>query len=100
MDRTARVADPTPRLMLPYHTRPARHRSVRRTLSAVLAALLTILALGMQPSSTAQAAGNTFTVSKTADTSDGTCDADCSLREAIVAANAVAAGPNTINVPP
>ncbi len=31
-----------------------------------------------------------FTVTKTVDTNDGTCDADCSLREAIVAANATA----------
>jgi CSLREA domain-containing protein len=37
-------------------------------------------------------------VSKTADTSDGACDADCSLREAIVAANA-APGADTITVP-
>ena len=29
----------------------------------------------------------TFSVTKTADTDDGTCDADCSLREAIAAAN-------------
>ena len=29
-----------------------------------------------------------FAVTKTADTADGACDADCSLREAIVAANA------------
>ncbi len=29
----------------------------------------------------------TFTVTKTADTADGTCDADCSLREAVIAAN-------------
>jgi CSLREA domain-containing protein len=29
-----------------------------------------------------------FSVSKTADTNDGVCDSDCSLREAIVAANA------------
>lgn len=29
----------------------------------------------------------TFTVTKTADSNDGTCDADCSLREAITAAN-------------
>src|ERR1051325_507493 len=40
----------------------------------------------------------TFTVTKTADTNDGVCNADCSLREAAAAANAVA-GPNTINVP-
>ena len=32
----------------------------------------------------------TFTVTKTADTNDGTCDADCSLREAVAAANAAA----------
>lgn len=30
----------------------------------------------------------TYTVSKTADTNDGACDADCSLREAITASNA------------
>ncbi len=34
------------------------------------------------------AAGATFTVTKTADTNDGVCDADCSLREAVAAANA------------
>jgi CSLREA domain-containing protein len=33
-------------------------------------------------------AATTYTVTKTADTNDGVCDADCSLREAIVAANA------------
>lgn len=38
----------------------------------------------------------TFPVTKTADTNDGTCDADCSLREAIVAANA-AVGLDTIS---
>lgn len=32
----------------------------------------------------------TFTVTKTADSNDGTCDADCSLREAVVAANTAA----------
>ncbi|MBT8092843.1 MAG: CSLREA domain-containing protein, partial [Gammaproteobacteria bacterium] len=42
----------------------------------------------------------TFTVTKTADTNDGTCDADCSLHEAIVAANG-SVGPHTIafNIP-
>ena len=34
------------------------------------------------------AANSIFTVTKTADTNDGACDADCSLREAITAANA------------
>jgi len=33
------------------------------------------------------ATGATFTVTKIADTNDGNCDADCSLREAIAAAN-------------
>jgi CSLREA domain-containing protein len=37
-------------------------------------------------------------VTKTADTSDGTCDADCSLREAITAANANA-GVDTVSIP-
>lgn len=32
----------------------------------------------------------TYTVTKTADTADGACDADCSLREAVMAANASA----------
>ncbi len=32
----------------------------------------------------------TYTVTKTTDSNDGTCDADCSLREAITAANATA----------
>lgn len=44
------------------------------------------------------ARGATFVVTKTADTNDGTCDSDCSLREAIIASNA-AAGTNTITLP-
>lgn len=40
----------------------------------------------------------TFTVTKTADTADGACDADCSLREAITAANALA-GSDVIILP-
>ena len=38
----------------------------------------------------------TFVVTKTADTSDGSCNADCSLREAILAANA---GGSTVQIP-
>lgn len=37
-----------------------------------------------------QVGPNVFTVTKTADTNDGACNADCSLREAILAANAAA----------
>ena len=44
------------------------------------------------------ALGATFGVTKTADTNDGACNADCSLREAIVAANLLA-GDDTITVP-
>ena len=40
----------------------------------------------------------TFVVSKTTDTNDGSCDSDCSLREAIVAANGNA-GADTITLP-
>lgn len=39
-----------------------------------------------------------FTVTKTADTNDGACDSDCSLREAINAANATS-GPDSILLP-
>ncbi|MBZ0252333.1 MAG: FG-GAP-like repeat-containing protein, partial [Candidatus Methylomirabilis sp.] len=41
----------------------------------------------------------TFLVTKTSDTDDGACDADCSLREAIEAANA-RAGADRVAVPP
>ncbi len=40
----------------------------------------------------------TFNVTKTADTADGTCDSDCSLREAITAANNLP-GADVINLP-
>ena len=47
---------------------------------------------------TGQSQAAAFTVTKTADTADGTCDSDCSLREAIIAANA-AVGADTMTVP-
>ena len=49
------------------------------------------------------APGQTFTVNSTADPGDGTCDGtECTLREAIVAANAVPGTPDTIEfaIPP
>jgi CSLREA domain-containing protein len=50
-----------------------------------LTRLFAIIVLGLIFSGTAAAAN--FTVTKIADTNDGVCDADCSLREAIAAAN-------------
>jgi len=44
------------------------------------------------------AGAGTFTVTKTTDTADGACDADCSLREAVVAANA-ASGDDEVVLP-
>ena len=61
----------------------------------LIAALAIALAPFVFP---APASAASFTVTKTADTNDGVCDADCSLREAISAANA-AAGADTITVP-
>src|SRR6187402_2195891 len=43
-----------------------------------------------------------FTVTKTADTLDGACDHDCSLREAVTAANTAEAGSgeDVVVIPP
>lgn len=72
------------------NVRPAAQGSLvnRITTTVINLALLLLLGTG------AQAA--TFTVTKTADTNDGNCDADCSLREAVSAANCDGA-PSTIN---
>lgn len=62
----------------------------------LLATLLVALALAVGPARVALA--STYTVTKTADTADGACNADCSLREAIIAANAHS-GSDAITVP-
>lgn len=62
---------------------------------AIFLALITASPLTHPASRVAAAPNATFTVTKTADTNDGTCNADCSLREAIGAANA-AGGADTI----
>ena len=67
--------------------------ALRRYGASVVAAVLASLGLVAAPAHSA-----TFSVSKTNDTNDGTCNADCSLREAIVAANA-AGGADTIEIP-
>lgn len=59
--------------------------------------LLIFIGCWLVLASTVQAQGSIFTVTKTADTNDGTCDADCSLREAITAANADPG--STVNIP-
>lgn len=73
-------------------SRPRSPRAGIALLSAVAVVALQLAVL------TNNAVAATFTVTKTADTADGTCDSDCSLREAVIAANA-AAGPDTISVP-
>jgi CSLREA domain-containing protein len=50
-------------------------------MGALRASLLVVLAIGVAT----PAGAATHTVTKTADTADGSCDADCSLREAILA---------------
>jgi CSLREA domain-containing protein len=69
-------------------------RSSARLLFALAVLLTATFLMGVAPASAA-----TFTVTKTADTADGSCNADCSLREAVIAANA-AAGPDEIVLPP
>lgn len=63
-------------------------------------ALGIVLALLLQGTALAQETPGAFdfAVNKTADTADGLCDADCSLREAIIAANAKP-GNNVILLP-
>lgn len=58
----------------------------RSSFFPVFVTFLLLVSLAILPLPIAHAAG--FIVSKTADTSDGVCDADCSLREAMIAANA------------
>lgn len=66
---------------------------------AVRLTLLALLALAAPPARAA-----VFTVTKTADTLDGACNSDCSLREAVIAANAregadtVTLGPGVYNL--
>jgi CSLREA domain-containing protein len=63
-----------------------RHDGARpRTLCPLAGLLSLLLCIAAQPAFAAS-----FVVTKTADTNDGTCNADCSLREAITAANAAA----------
>jgi CSLREA domain-containing protein len=69
-----------------------------RTEKRTLESCRPFLALGILLLVAGSARATTFPVTKTADTADGACDADCSLREAIIAANANA-GPDVITLP-
>ncbi|MFZ5855964.1 MAG: beta strand repeat-containing protein [Chloroflexota bacterium] len=73
-------------------------RKILRSLTPplVLIALTMSLIGGAVTVTPARAAS--FTVTKTADTNDGACNGDCSLREAIAAANA-SPGADTITLP-
>jgi CSLREA domain-containing protein len=71
------------------------HQQSRRVYLLAGAALIAALSLAAPaPAAHATIVG----VTKTADTNDGVCDADCSLREAVIAANATP-GPAVINLP-
>jgi CSLREA domain-containing protein len=59
---------------------------------------LALVLLAWPALSAAPAHAATFTVTKTTDTNDGNCNADCSLREAVIRANA-AAGADLIEIP-
>jgi CSLREA domain-containing protein len=67
--------------------------ALQKSLYVFMCLSLMIILVGVQPAYAAS-----FTVTKTADTNDGTCDADCSLREAVTAANNNG-GTHTITVP-
>lgn len=63
---------------------------------SIIVVLVTGLTWGLGSTPVVQSA--TLTVTTTADTNDGTCDTDCSLREAIIVANATD-GVDTIILP-
>jgi len=73
--------------------------SLRGYAQAFVVLLLAVTAaLGATLATASPAEAANFTVTKTADTSDGGCDADCSLREAVIAANTTP-GVDMITVP-
>ena len=68
--------------------------SVTTKRSIILAGMLTLIVLATLWAWAGTAQGASLDVTKTADTNDGVCDADCSLREAITAASSG----DTINI--
>src|SRR6185436_7954915 len=63
------------------------HRALRHLPVPELMRVVTLIFLFMTAVFTSEAFATDYTVSKTSDTSDGVCDADCLLREGIIAAN-------------
>lgn len=82
--------------MVKMDTRTAA--SGRRISARLLLAALALLALSA-PARSGLAAPSTFIVTKLSDSADGVCNFDCSLREAISAANA-SPGADTVELPP
>lgn len=78
-----------------WETLESGHGLMARNRASLVIVVMAAL-LAAWPGQTAQAA--TFTVTKLIDTNDGACNADCSLREAIRAANATP-GHDTIILP-
>src|SRR5262245_5473927 len=80
--------------MRPLNLTPhARTSSQLRPPRAIMLFVFALLAILCHASSATAA---TFVVTKTADTNDGACDSDCSLREALSIANSTS-GSDTIN---
>jgi CSLREA domain-containing protein len=71
---------------------------IKRLHALLVIALVVGFALIERDAPAALASPKTYTVTKTDDTADGACDSDCSLREAIIAANANP-GADTITLP-
>jgi CSLREA domain-containing protein len=65
----------------------AAHRAVRACVALAVVTLAAAISLVTLTGALAQTAAVTYTVTTTSDAGDGTCDATCTLREAIVAAN-------------
>lgn len=83
VSRAERSADPLAPARTALHR--ALHAALLKRAGGALFATAAGLGLGAAPG---LARADTFTVTKLADTNDGLCDADCSLREAIAEANA------------
>ena len=79
------MSESTPEPQLNRAGRRLEGRRLRKT-GAVMAAIPAAFgttALLVGATATGVGAATTLTVTKLADTNDGTCDADCSLREAL-----------------